>query len=100
LQQKHESYFALAKNHTLLPTENQNQKIKAEKQNILKVRGTMFSFIASNEPWLAKFSNLEFRTIQPTKGRSLPIKHEFFLDIDGETIHCEMNKNAKEITPK
>ena len=52
----------------------------------------MFSFIASNEPWLAKFSNLEFRTIQPTKGRPLPIKHEFFLDIDGETIHCEMKQ--------
>jgi len=31
LQQKHESYFALAKNHTLLPTKNQNQKIKVEK---------------------------------------------------------------------
>ena len=44
LQQKHESYFALAKNHTLLPTENQNQKIKAEKQNILKVRGIIQCF--------------------------------------------------------
>jgi len=55
----------------------------------------MFSFIASNEPWLAKFSNLEFRTVRPTKGRLLPIKHEFFLDIDGETIHCEMKQKRQ-----